>query len=82
MATDINPEQVTITEVVEGHPVHLMSVETSDGLYAPIGVRKPDGEDPFPMVLLASGNDGGRRLRDRRPGREMFNRSPLEYEDA
>ncbi len=124
MADAIDAEQVSVTEMVDGQPVHLMYVETWDGLYAPIGVRKPVGDGPFPMVLLASGNggegmawireavrnkayimdrlvdagyacawlryrtevelgynDGGRLVRDRRQGREMFNRSPLEYED-
>jgi len=124
MATDIDPGRVSITEMVGGQPVHLMYVETWDGLYAPIGVRKPEGSGPFPMVLLASGNggegmawirnavrdkgyimdrlvdagfacawlryrtevelgynDGGPLVRDKRQGREMFNRSPLEYED-
>lgn len=121
---EIDPERVVITETVGGEPVHLMYVETWDGLYTPIGVRKPDGEGPFPMVLLASGNggegmgwvrqavrdrgyimdrlveagyacawlryrtevelgynNGGLLVRDRRQGRDMFNRSPLEYED-
>lgn len=57
----IDPEQVTITEDVPGsdHPVHLMYVETWDGLYAPIGLRLPDGPGPHPVVLLASGNGGG-----------------------
>ena len=120
----IDPENVSLTEVVDGATVHLMYVPTWDGLYAPIGLRKPDGEGPFPIVLLASGNggegmpwirdavrtkgyimdrlvgagyacawlryrtevelgynDGGGLVRDIRQGREMFNRSPLEYED-
>lgn len=124
MSIEIDPENVVITEMVDGHPVQLMYVETWDGLYAPIGVRKPDGDGPFPMILLASGNggegmrwireavrnqgyildrlveagyacawlryrtevelgynDGGPLVRDHRQGREMFNRSPLEYED-
>jgi dienelactone hydrolase len=34
-------------------------VETLDGLYAPIGLRLPDGSGPFPLVLFASGNGGG-----------------------
>lgn len=125
-AQAIDPEQVVITEPVEGSdlPVHLMYVETMDGLYAPIGLQKPDGDGPFPVVLLASGNggggmawvrdwfrtrryimdrlleagyacaalryrtevelgyhEGGRLVRDQRQGRELFNRSPLEYED-
>ena len=124
MASEIDPENVVITEIIDGRPVDLMYVETWDGLYAPIGVCRPDGDGPFPMVLLASGNggegmrwirdamqnhaytvgrlveagyacawlryrtevelgynNGGPLVRDRRQGREMFNRSPLEYED-
>lgn len=124
MVSEIDPENVVITEIADGRPVQLMYVETWDGLYAPIGVCKPDGGGPFPMVLLASGNggegmrwirdamrnhaytvgrlveagyacawlryrtevelgynNGGPLVRDRRQGREMFNRSPLEYED-
>ena len=124
MTSVIDPENVVLTEMVDGHSVQLMYVETWDGLYAPIGVRKPEGDGPFPMVLLASGNggegmrwireavrnqgyildrlvdagyacawlryrtevelgynDGGALVRDRRQGREMFNRAPLEYED-
>ncbi|MFT6073630.1 MAG: dienelactone hydrolase [Yoonia sp.] len=120
----IDPENVVLTEVVDGATVHLMYVPTWDGLYAPVGLRKPDGDGPFPIVLLASGNggegmpwirdavrskgyimdrlvdagyacawlryrtevelgynDGGALVRDIRQGREMFNRSPLEYED-
>jgi dienelactone hydrolase len=125
-ATHLDPEHVVITEQIDGSdiPVHLMYVETRDGLYAPIGVRKPPGDGPFPIILLASGNggegmpwirnwvrtrsyimdrlleagyacawiryrtevelgynQGGRLIVDRRQGREMFNRSPLEYED-
>lgn len=66
MTTDIDPENVVITEMVDGRPVHLMLVETWDGLYAPIGLRKPDGEGPFPTVLLASGTggEGMRWIRD------------------
>jgi dienelactone hydrolase len=124
MSTPIDPEAVVVTEMIGGQPVDLMYVETWDGLYAPIGVRKPVGKGPFPMVLLAAGNggegmrwireavrdrgyimdrlvvagyacawlryrtevelgynNGGRLVRDVRQGREMFSRSPLEYED-
>ncbi len=122
----IDPERVVVLEPVDGSdiPVHLMYVPTMDGLYAPIGLRKPNGDGPFPIVLLASGNGGGgmawirdavrnrgyimERLldagyacawlryrtevelgyhngaplvRDVRQGQELFNRSPLEYED-
>lgn len=120
----IDPENVVIAEIVDGQPVDLIYVEVWDGLYTAIGVRRPEGPGPFPMVLLASGNggegmrwvrdavrnrgyimdrlveagfacawlryrtevelgyhNGGRLVRDRRQGREMFNRAPLEYED-
>ncbi len=122
MVTD--PERVVITENIAGSDVDLMYVEVWDGLYAPIGMRTPPGEGPFPVVLLASGNggegmswvrdacanrgyimdrlidagyacawlryrtevelgynNGGPLIRDMRQGRELFNRSPLEYED-
>lgn len=122
---EINPEHVVLTEIFGEHgPAELMYIETWDGLYAPIGLRTPEGEGPFPLVLLASGNggegmpwirsalanrgwtmdllveagyacawiryrtevelgynDGGKLVRDRRQGRDLFNRSPLEYED-
>lgn len=126
MSTRIDPEHVVITEPVPGSdiPVHLMYIEVWDGLYTPIGVRRPPGEGPFPIVLLASGNggggmpwvrdavanrgyimdrlleagyacawlryrsevelgyhEGGPLVRDIRQGRDLFNRSPLEYED-
>jgi dienelactone hydrolase len=60
-SSTIDPSEVVITEPVEGSdlPAHLMYVETWDGLYAPIGLRKPEGDGPFPIVLLASGNGGG-----------------------
>ncbi|MFQ5967501.1 MAG: alpha/beta hydrolase family protein [Acidimicrobiia bacterium] len=117
-------EHSVTTESIAGSTVHLIHVETMDGLYAPIGLRKPPGEGPFPIVLLASGNGGGgmawirdallnsgyimgrllgegyacawlryrsevelgyhlggKLVRDTRQGRDLFNRSPLEYED-
>ncbi|MFV2001227.1 MAG: alpha/beta hydrolase family protein [Acidimicrobiia bacterium] len=120
----MDPEHVVITEMVDGNEVHLMYIEVWDGLYAPIGLRKPTGKGPFPIVMLTSGNGGegmawirdavknhgyimdrlveagyacawlryrtevelgyntgGDLIRDRRQGRELFNRSPLEYED-
>ena len=124
--TMLDPESIEIVEPVPGslYPAHLIYVETWDGLYAPIGLRLPSGDGPFPVVLLASGNGGGgmawireairsqghimeclldagfacawiryrtevelgynlggELVRDTRQGRELFNRSPLEYED-
>lgn len=57
----LDVEQTTITEPVDGSdiPVHLIFVETWDGLYTPIGLRFPPGDGPHPVVLLASGNGGG-----------------------
>ncbi len=122
----MDPERIVVTEPVPGSdiPVHLMYVPTLDGLYAPIGLRRPPGEGRGPIVLLASGNGGGgmpwireavrnrgyimerllgagyavawlryraevelgynkggRLVEDIRQGRQLLNRSPLEYED-
>jgi len=56
----IGPNLV-MTEPVEDSdfPVHLAYIETVDGLYTPIGMRKPEGDGPFPIILFASGNGGG-----------------------
>jgi dienelactone hydrolase len=52
---------LTTTETVPGSdiPVELTFVETIDGVYVPIGVRKPTGQGPFPLIVFASGNGGG-----------------------
>ena len=57
----LDPRHVAISEPVQGSdiPVQLMYVEMIDGLYAPIGLRTPPGQGPFPLVLFASGNGGG-----------------------
>ena len=126
MSNEIDPERVLITEPVPGseYPVHLTYVELLDGVYAPIGLRMPDGAGPHPAVLLGRGNggggmawvreatrnmgyiqecllkagyacawlryraevelgynNGGRLVEDVRQGRQLLNRSPLEYED-
>jgi len=38
-----------------GTPWELHLVQTSDEIYVPIGVRKPAGNGPFPMILIGSG---------------------------
>jgi dienelactone hydrolase len=123
----IDPEHVVVTEPVRGSPfpVHLMYVEMVDGAYIPLGLRKPAGAGPFPIVLFATGNGGGgmamlrahvqnmswtqdqflkagyatawmryraevdyaydkigKLIESGRQGRQLFNRGPLEYEDA
>jgi len=125
-AAAVDPERVVVTEPVPGSdvPVDLMYVPTLDGLYAPIGLRRPPAPGRHPIVLLASGNGGGgmpwvreavrtrgyvmerllgagyavawiryraevelgyhrggRLVEDVRQGRQLLNRSPLEYED-
>jgi dienelactone hydrolase len=60
-SSGVDPERVELVEPVPGSErlVHLLYVETWDGLYAPIGLRIPAGPGPFPLVVLASGNGGG-----------------------
>jgi dienelactone hydrolase len=52
---------MTVNEAVTGSviPVDLTFVETRDGVYVPIGIRKPAGTGPFPLIVFASGNGGG-----------------------
>lgn len=53
-------DSIAITEQIAGSdiPVDIMLIETVDGLFTPIGLRKPQGAGPFPLVLLFSGNGG------------------------
>lgn len=57
----IDPAHVVVSEPVPGsaYPVDLMYVEMVDGAYIPIGMRKPKGSGPFPLILFATGNGGG-----------------------
>jgi dienelactone hydrolase len=125
--TAIDPQAIVVTEPVKGSaiPVDLMMIEMIDGVYVPIGLRKPPGRGPFPLVLFASGNGGrgmawvrdytqnrswtqeqflaagyavawlryraevdyaydkiGKLIEDKRQGRQLLNRGPLEYEDV
>lgn len=57
------PVKNPVTEVVElvkgsDTPLHLVYVETVDGRYAPIGLRKPPGNGPFPIILFAHMSGG------------------------
>src|SRR5215469_3819550 len=125
--TTTDPQTFAITECVKDSsiPVDLMLIELIDGVYAPVGLRRPSGPGPFPLVLFASGNGGGgmawvreathnrswtqqqflaagyavawlryraevdyaydkvgKLIEDRRQGRQLLNRGPLEYEDV
>lgn len=53
-------EALVFTEAVprSAYPVDITLLETVDGLFTPIGIRKPKGEGPFPAVLFFSGNGG------------------------
>jgi dienelactone hydrolase len=58
-----HPVENPVAEVIEpipgsDIPQHLLYIETIDGLYAPIGLRKPPGKGPFPIVLFAHMNGG------------------------
>ena len=57
----LDPLHVVVRERVPGSdiPVDLMYVEMIDGVYAPIGMRRPPGPGPFPTILFTSGNGGG-----------------------
>jgi dienelactone hydrolase len=57
------PVQNPVSEVIEpvkgsDIPLHLIYVQTLDGMYAPIGLRKPPGNGPFPIILFAHMNGG------------------------
>jgi dipeptidyl aminopeptidase/acylaminoacyl peptidase len=51
---------LVITEPVEGSdmPLQISFVELPDGVYAPIGARKPRGPGPFPTIVFAHMNGG------------------------
>src|SRR5690606_25104773 len=40
-------------------PVQMSFVPTLAEIYTPIGLMKPEGDGPFPAVVLASGNGRG-----------------------
>ena len=68
VATALDPEHPVIVEAVRDSkmPVQLTYVELFDGVYAPVGLRLPEGKGPFPLILFAAGNGGGgmRWIRD------------------
>lgn len=51
---------IVVTEQVAGSdiPNQIHFVELRDGVYAPIGIRKPPGEGPFPTIVFAHMNGG------------------------
>lgn len=57
----LEPAVFVFTEPVQNSdiPVDITLLETVDGLYTAIGLRRPKGKGPFPMVLFFTGNGGG-----------------------
>lgn len=57
----LEPAVFVFTEPVVNSdiPVDITLLETVDGLYTAIGLRKPKGKGPFPIVLFFTGNGGG-----------------------
>jgi len=57
----LEPAVFVFTEPVQNSdiPVDITLLETVDGLYTAIGLRRPRGKGPFPMVLFFTGNGGG-----------------------
>ncbi len=39
-----------------GDAWELHLIQTTDEIYAPIGLRRPEGDGPFPVILVGSGN--------------------------
>ena len=54
----VSGDEAVLVEPVMGSdiPVEIRFVELLDGVYAPIGFRKPAGEGPFPTVVFAHMN--------------------------
>ncbi len=52
--------QIELTESVKGSdiPVRYTYVELLDGVSAPIAIRTPDGDGPFPTIVFAHMNGG------------------------
>ncbi|MCY3730976.1 MAG: hypothetical protein OXF98_06505 [Rhodospirillaceae bacterium] len=76
-------EEPVIIEPVLGSdiPVELRFVELLDGVYAPIGFRKPPGDGPFPTVVFAHMN-GGYGLRWIREWTQYGSGTPEAFLDA
>lgn len=57
----LEPAAFVFTEPVQDSdiPVDITLLETVDGLYTAIGLRRPKGKGPFPIVLFFTGNGGG-----------------------
>jgi len=79
----VEGDESVIVEPVMGSefPVELRFVELLDGVYAPIGFRKPAGDGPFPTIVFAHMN-GGYGLRWIREWTQYGSGTPEAFLDA
>ena len=56
----VEGDEFVMTEQVLGSdiPMEIRMVEMFDGVYSPIGIRKPEGDGPFPTIVFAHMNGG------------------------
>jgi dienelactone hydrolase len=61
VAPELPPHGYVITRPVRGSgiPVDCTFVLTRDEIYVPIGVRKPEGDGPFPVIAMGRGDGRG-----------------------
>ena len=61
VAPELPPHGYIITKPVRGSdiPVDYTFVLTRDEIYVPIGVRKPNGHGPFPVITMGRGDGRG-----------------------
>ncbi|HEY5624569.1 MAG TPA: hypothetical protein VIV14_12480 [Gammaproteobacteria bacterium] len=55
IAQSAHPYVLVDRTLGSGEPWELHLVQTSDEIYVPVGVRKPEGDGPFPVILIGSG---------------------------
>ena len=61
VAKELPPHGYSITRPVRGSaiPMELTFVLTRDEIYVPIGIRKPAGDGPFPVITMGRGDGKG-----------------------
>ena len=61
VAPELPSHGYTITQPVAGSaiPMHLTFVLTRDEIYVPVAVRKPEGDGPFPVIVMGRGDGRG-----------------------
>lgn len=61
IAKELPPHGYSITRPVRGSsiPLELTFVLTRDEIYVPIGIRKPAGNGPFPVITMGRGDGKG-----------------------